>query len=67
MKVAYQKFPSGFLTGTIPEHLVENQSGKSKKKAEPAKQDAFTHDDIDTLELYLDNALKDHSTGSMYN
>jgi len=70
LRVATQKFPEGLVTGTVPGHLVDFPPGKGKKAVKPepvpATQKVFTNEDMDKLEIYLNNALMDHSVGSKY-
>ena len=70
LRVAYQKFPEGLITGTVPANLIDHPPGKGKKAIRPepfpATQKVFTNEDMDKLEIYLNNALMDHSVGSKY-
>ena len=60
LKVAVKTFPEGLVTGTIPHAL----GGPKTKQIIPAAQREFSMEDIDCIEMYLDNALQDHSVGS---
>lgn len=62
MKVAYKIFPEGFLTGSPP--LTVTETPRSTPRTERADRDKFTHDDLEKLGIYLDNALCDKSSGS---
>lgn len=62
MKVAYKIFPEGFLTGSPP--LTVTETPRSTTRTERADRDKFTHDDLEKLGIYLDNALCDKSSGS---
>ena len=60
MKVAYKVFPEGLMTGTVPQAI----SGVKPKTFVPPSQKYFTLEDINKVDIYLDNALQDHSIGS---
>lgn len=61
MKLMNKMIPDGFMTGTPPMSI----SGVKAKFSEPASQRHFTEDDINSIEIFLDKALEDNSTGSM--
>ena len=58
--MAVKTFPEGMCTGTVPVSV----GGPKTKTIIPASQKEFTVEDIDKVEIYLDNALQDHSIGS---
>jgi hypothetical protein len=62
MKVAYKIFPEGLLTGTPSDTVSETP--RSKRKPEMADRDKFTADDLAKIDIYLNNALCDKSSGS---
>jgi len=63
MKVAYKIFPEGLLTGSPP--LTVTETPRSTSRAEvAANRDKFTHEDLEKIGIYLDNALCDKSSGS---
>ncbi|XP_045165304.2 centrosomal protein of 41 kDa-like isoform X2 [Mercenaria mercenaria] len=62
MKVAYKIFPEGLLTGTPP--LAVTETPRSKQKPEMADREKFTSEDLAKIEIYMDNALCDKSSGS---
>ena len=62
MKVAYKIFPEGLLTGTPSE--VVSETPRTKRKPEMADRNKFTSEDIEKIEIYLNNALCDKSSGS---
>ncbi|CAD5117667.1 DgyrCDS6419 [Dimorphilus gyrociliatus] len=67
LKVAATKFPEYLITGTIPNGLMENEKPKKNinKEIRPVvSRKSFTDDEIDSVEIYLDRALEDHSTGT---
>ncbi|XP_063433510.1 centrosomal protein of 41 kDa B-like isoform X1 [Mytilus trossulus] len=62
MRIAYKTFPEGLFTGTPNQNVTE--AAKPPKQIIPATQKDFDQHDIDRLNMYLDNALQDRSTGS---
>ncbi|CAC5410319.1 CEP41 [Mytilus coruscus] len=62
MRIAYKTFPEGLFTGTPNQNVTE--AAKPPKEIIPASQKDFDQHDIDRLNMYLDNALQDRSTGS---
>ena len=62
MKLAYKRFPEGLLTGT-PSPAITGKP-PSKLPVSPAYNMTFNEDDMDRIQIYLDNALQDHSIGS---
>ncbi|KAL8558205.1 hypothetical protein ACOMHN_036294 [Nucella lapillus] len=76
LKEAYTMFPKGLITGTVPTSFTHGEGpgvkvGKIKATSQPptAREGAgrssdFTDDDLDCLHMYLDNALRDNSSGS---
>lgn len=62
MKVAYKIIPEGLFTGSPP--LSVTETPRSTPRTEMANRDKFTHEDLEKIGIYLDNALCDKSTGS---
>lgn len=62
MRVAYKAFPEGLFTGTPNQNVTE--AAKPPKEVIPATQKEFDVHDVDRLNMYLDSALSDRSTGS---
>ena len=60
IKMAVRTFPEGFVTGTPPFSLT----GVKPKAIKPADQSNFLNEDINKIEIYLENAMEDHSVGS---
>ena len=71
LKVASHLIPEGLIAGTLPESLREKKpTGKRGSAPAPVTPShvpnpgEFSAEDIDKMEIYLDNALQDHSIGS---
>ena len=60
MNVAVKKFEEGLHTGTLPPSMTKTKP----KEFLSSSQTRFTPEDVDKLEFYLDNALKDSSLAS---
>ncbi|XP_071815432.1 centrosomal protein of 41 kDa-like isoform X2 [Apostichopus japonicus] len=75
LKVAAQKYPHSFITGTLPASCVPPQppsfgrrkGNETPRQDIPASQDDFTPDDINRLRDLLDEALLPSDTGSRLN
>ena len=61
MKVAYKMFPEGLFTGTASPTVSKQ---KPEEYQASGKDNCFTREDVDKLEIYLDNALQDKSLAS---
>ncbi|XP_070557898.1 centrosomal protein of 41 kDa-like isoform X2 [Ptychodera flava] len=72
LKVAYQKFPEGLITGTLPQACLPQQppsTSRSKKKPPPIEKrpvdrSEFNEDDLDKLSTALDQNLVPQDSGS---
>lgn len=64
LKMASKLFPSGLVCGRLPESITGKKPPKSSPPSSHPKPGTFLDDEIDSIEMYLDNALQDHSIGS---
>ncbi|ELU06339.1 hypothetical protein CAPTEDRAFT_224847 [Capitella teleta] len=67
LKVCGQLFPDGLISGNLPESIQPKRSVKKAPPPAPAPSAhplKFTPHDIDKIEMFLDNALQDHSIGT---
>ncbi|XP_021349170.1 centrosomal protein of 41 kDa-like isoform X2 [Mizuhopecten yessoensis] len=62
MKVAYQKFPNGLLTGTPSQNVTEAKHPPTNMVK--ASKEKLSEEDVNGLHMQLDAALSDRSTGS---
>ena len=64
LKVAGKLFPEGLISGPLPESITGQRPASNPLPVPSAHPSRFSREDIDKIEIYLDNALQDHSIGS---